>query len=381
MTHRILILDNELDMGGKEKSLYQFIARADRNRFRFAVCCLKEGGYFKQSLSAMGIPFYDGLLRHRFDALAFKSLEQVLRTEKTELVYTFSHPNTVIFSYLAKMRGLVERVVVSYHAMGTETGDRQVAPYLLPLLRRMDALLAVAEIQKDHLVNVERLPREKITVIHNGVDTEKYRPAIDEERARVRHSWGADQGDIVLVTVASLKPLKRVDALLRAAAALRGTGAPIRVVLIGDGPDRGALELLARDLGIAGHVVFTGVRDDVELLLRGADVFVLSSRTEAFPNVVLEAMATGLPVVTTEVGSVREMVEPERSAIVVPPGDDAALAVAIGRLVADASLRGAFGRRGRAIVESRFRFETTCAEREALFEELLARAPVSGVNA
>jgi glycosyltransferase involved in cell wall biosynthesis len=123
-------------------------------------------------------------------------------------------------------------------------------------------------------------------------------------------------------------------------------------------------------------VTFAGVRDDVANVLRACDVLVLSSRvgTETFPNVVLEAMATGLPVITTDVGSVREMVEDGRSALVVPVEDEAALREAIERLVGDAGLRSAFGARGRAIVDARFRIETMCAARESLFEELLAGA-------
>ncbi len=375
MTHRILILDNELDMGGKEKSLFQFIERTDRNRFHFAVCCLKKGGYFKESLSALGVPFYDNLLHHRFDPLAPLSLERVLRIEHPDLIYTFSHPNTVILSYLARLRGLVRRVVVSYHAMGTTGRTRQVVPYIRPLLRRFDALLAVAEIQKDYLVEVEGLPREKLRVIHNGVDTVRYRPATGDERAGIRKELGFDDRDVVLITVASLKPLKRIDALLDAAAALKRGGARVRVVVVGDGPDRDALRALAARLEIEEECWFAGLRDDVDRLLRAADVFVLSSRTEAFPNVVLEAMATGLPVVTTDVGSVREMVEDHRSARIVPVGDDEALAAAIGELVDDAGARRRLGLRGREIVEERFRFDMMCAAREALFEELIGRSP------
>ncbi len=377
MTHRILILDNEFDMGGKEKSLVQFIARADRKRFHFAVCCLKEGGYFKETLASMGVPFYDGILRHRFDALGFMGLERVLRVERPDLIYTFSHPNTVIFSYLAKLRGLVERVVVSYHAMGDTGGTRQVVPYLLPLLRRADALLAVAEIQKNYLVETEGLPREKIRVIHNGVDTVKYRPAAPDERAAARRELGFAPDDVVLIAVASLKPLKRIDALLSAASSLVRGGRAVRVVVAGDGAERAALEALAAHLGIDGRVWFAGVRDDVERLLRASDVFVLSSRTEAFPNVVLEAMASGLPVVTTDVGSVREMVEDGASAVVVPPGDDAALASALDGLARDAARCAALGRRGREIVEERFRFDDMCKKRENLFEELLSVGAVA----
>jgi glycosyltransferase involved in cell wall biosynthesis len=370
MTRRILILDNEFDMGGKEKSLVQFMTRADRNRFHFAVCCLKDGGYFKDALSESGIPFYDGILRHRFDALGFVGLERVLRVERPDLIYTFSHPNTVIFSYLAKLRGLVDRVVVSYHAMGDTGGGRQVVPYLRPLLRRADALLAVAEIQKDYLVETEGLPRDKIRVIHNGVDTSKYRPATAEELMALRSEFGFADSDVVLIAVASLKPLKRIDALLEVAAAIENRA--VRVVVVGDGSERASLEALAARLRISDRVLFAGMRDDVERLLRASDVFVLSSRTEAFPNVVLEAMATGLPVVTTDVGSVREMVEDGTSALVVPAGDNAALAAAVKGLVDGAARRAALGRRGRVIVEERFRFDTMCRRREDLFDELLS---------
>lgn len=376
---RILILDNEFDMGGKEKSLFQFIAHADRARFHFAVCCLKEGGYFKEKLESLGVPFYDHLLRHRFDALGFVGLERVLRAERTQLIYTFSHPNTVLFSYLAKLRGLVERVVVSYHAMGDTGGTRQVMPYLLPVLRRADALLAVAQVQKDYLVQVEGLPRERIQVIHNGVDTNRYRPAATDERLRLRAELGFGRDDVVLIAVASLKPLKQIDVLLRAAARLWRAGVPVRVVIAGDGPDRPALESLAAQLGLVERVWFAGLRDDVERLLQASDVFVLASRTEAFPNVVLEAMATSLPVVTTDVGSVREMVEDGSSATVVPSGDEAALASAIERLVSSAPERARFGERGRQIVDERFRFESMCAKREALFDALLSGAQARAV--
>jgi glycosyltransferase involved in cell wall biosynthesis len=373
MTRRILILDNEFDMGGKEKSLVQFIAHADRKRFHIAMCCLKSGGYFKETLMAMGVPFYDGILRHRFDAAGFFGLARVLRSERPDLIYTFSHPNTVIFSYLAKQRGLAGRVVVSYHAMGDTGGTRQVVPYLLPLLRRADALLAVAEIQKNYLVETERLPRDKIRVIHNGVDTARFQPPTSAERSAIRKELGLGDDEIAIISVASLKPLKRIDALLTAAAGLVTAGEAVRVIVVGDGSERAALEKLAADLGIAARVSFLGLRDDVERVLKASDVFVLASRTEAFPNVVLEAMATGLPVIATDVGSVREMVEPDSSALIVPPGDDAALAASLKTLSRDAALRTRLGQRGREIVNQRFRFDVMCTRREELFEELIAK--------
>jgi len=370
----MLILDTELGMGGKEKLLYEYIARADRNRFRIAVCCLRPGGYFKEKLVAMGVPFYDDLLHHRFDALAFRELENVIRAEKSQIVETFAHPNTVIFAFLARMRALVERVVVSYHAMGTEAPGTIVRPYLHPLLRRMDGHIAVAEIQKRRLVDEVGLREETVRVIYNGVDTSVFRPASAADRTTARRALGLPEDAVVLMAVGSLKSIKGVDVLLRAAAPVMAREPRARLVLVGDGPDRVMLEALANELGIAVRVSFLGIRADVDTVLRAADALVLASRTEALPTVVLEAMATELPVIATRVGGVPEIVESDRSGLLVPAEDADALTRALERVVSDAALRVTLGRRGRAIVEARFRVETMCESRSAYFEELLARS-------
>jgi len=380
VAHRLLILDTELEMGGKEKLLYEFIARADRKRFRIAVCCLKPGGYFKEKIVALGVPFYDDLLRHRFDALAFRELESVIRSERTEIVETFAHPNTVIFSFLARLRALVERVVVSYHAVGTDAHGSIFRPYLRPILRRMDAHIAVAEVQKRQLVDREGLPEENIRVIYNGVDTRAFRPAAGGERLTPRRALGLSETDVVLMSVGSLKPIKGIDVLLRSVAPVMQAHARAKLVVVGDGPDRGALQLLARELGVADRVQFAGLRADVDTLLRAADALVLSSRSEALPTVLLEAMATGLTVVATNVGGVSEIVEAERSGLLVAAEDVAALSSALTRLVADESLRTTMGARGREVVESRFRIETMCENRMAFFEGLLSRSRAYGAN-
>src|SRR5262249_47800775 len=202
--YNILILDNELEMGGKEKLLYQFIERVDRSRLRVVVCCLKRGGFYQKPIQALGVPFYDGLLRHRYDALAFRSLARIMRSEHIHLIETFAHPNTVLLSFLARQQGLAERVVVSHHAVGSAHRARVIPSYTLPVLRRMDAHLAVAEAQRRYLVDVEKLPESRVHLIYNGVDASRYHPASEDERVAARRLLGIADARLVIMAVGSL---------------------------------------------------------------------------------------------------------------------------------------------------------------------------------
>ena len=371
--YRILILDNELGMGGAESNLRDFIAHCDRSRLALSVCCLKQGGHFKAEIEKMGVPFHDRLLRHRFDAAAFRQLASILKSEQIQLIDTFSHPNTVAFAWWAKRRGLVERVVVSYHAVGSPDGGRLVPHYLRPLLRECDALVALSQSHRRYLVEKEGLPDRLMHVIPNGVDTGLFAPPSAAERASRRAEFGFSETDVVFAAVGSLKPIKRVDLLLRAISGVMKKDHRVRLLLVGDGPDRAMLESLAVEMGIASQVTFAGLRSDAHAVMGAADALVISSRSEAFPKVVLEAMATGLPVIATDVGSVSEMVENGRSATVVPPGDEAALASAIEAMVEAPQQRQVFGARGREIVLQKFTIEKMCAAREQLFDSLLRK--------
>ncbi|MFQ5510892.1 MAG: glycosyltransferase family 4 protein [Candidatus Krumholzibacteriia bacterium] len=367
--HNILILENELVMGGLEKKLYDFVSRVDTTHYRISVCCLKLGGYFKEAFVDLGTPFYDGIQKSRFDALALARLMRIIDRERIDLIYTVPHPNTLIFSPLAKLAGGVKRIVVSIHGTGGEDGGRMFKPYQKPFLAGVDRFIAVADRHRQYLRDTENLDASKIDVIHNGVDLETFRPG--EGDGALRDELGIDGAARVVTTVATLKPLKRIDLLLDAAKGIMAANGGVQFVIVGDGAERGRLQERAARLGIGERVIFAGFREDVDKILRLSDLFVLPSRTEAFPNVVLEAMASGLPVVATDVGSVVEMVEDGHSGILVPPGDVDALRTAIGSLLADPGRLRACGARGRRIVEQEYALERMCSKREALFSKLL----------
>jgi len=371
---RVLILENEFNLGGSEKKLFDFIEHADSRRVQVSVCCLKEGGYFRAPLVERGVPFDEKLMDGPFDLRAFARFARVLRQRRPDVVYTMAHPNSVILAAWARARGLVPRFVVSFHAMGSPDGGRLVARWLRPVIRRADRLLAVANMHREYLTRVEKLDAAQIEVIHNGVDTALYHPPHAEERARAREVLGFGDDDVVFIEVASLKPAKRQTALLRAAADVMHRHESVHLAFAGSGPSRDECVALAGELGIADRTHFLGIQRDVAFVLHASDVLVLPScrGTETFPNVVLEAMASGLPVIVTDVGSVREMVEPDETALLIPVDDTIALQSALERIAADVEMRRQMGARGRALVCERFPLELMCREREDLLEHLAA---------
>lgn len=368
-THNILILENELRLGGLEKKLFDFISRLDRDHHHITVCCLKEGGYFKGPLEGIGVTFYDNIMRGRYDVLAFSRLLRIIRKHHIDLIYTIAHPNTMIFADLARRIRAVRRVVVSVHSTGSHKGGPLFRPVQRPFIRSVDRFVSVAGKHKRYLIADEHIDGDRITVIHNGVDLDTFHSGQPDDALRTELRIAPTER--VVISVATLRPLKCIDVLIGAAKGVLERVPNARFLLVGGGSEQARLEAMAKDLGIIDRVIFAGQRFDVPDLLRLADVFVLSSRTEAFPNVVLEAMATGLPVVSTDVGSVSEMVEEGRSAILVPKEDPDALRDAMLQFLEDTAKARAFGARGRAIVEKRFSIETMCEKRTAVFDELL----------
>lgn len=174
----------------------------------------------------------------------------------------------------------------------------------------------------------------RVMLVPDGIDC-----ALFARAARVPRP---PDGRLVVGTVAVLREEKRLDLLIDAFAVLRGT-MPASLVIVGDGPEREALVRHAARVGLSADVEFTGFRRDVEHCYAGFDIFALSSETEQMPNSVLQAMAAGLPVVTTAVGDVARMVAEDNLPFVVPPRDVAALAAAIGQLAREPERRAAIG--------------------------------------
>jgi glycosyltransferase involved in cell wall biosynthesis len=226
---------------------------------------------------------------------------------------------------------------------------------------RAAAVICISDFARSQVASL--LPgagRDHLHTVRCGIDTTAFRPVPRE---------GDAGGTPTILCVAALSPRKGHDVLIGALRRLHDTGLTAHLTLVGDGPERGALDAQAAALGLADHVTFAGAvgHDRVPAFYASADVFCLPSFAEGVPTVLMEAMATELPVVATDVMGVPELVEHERSGLLVRPARADLLADALARLLSDAELRRGLGREGRVRVEREYeRTRSVAALRAAL---------------
>lgn len=206
----------------------------------------------------------------------------------------------------------------------------------------------------------------RLRVVYNGIPAERVTPTRDPRE--MRHGLGIPEGAPVLGTVAGDKPVKGVDVLLRAFAALPLELAATRLVCVGCRPERWEAE--AAGLGLAGRVRFTGRVENVADHLAALSLFVLPSRSESLPNTLMEAICLGLPAVASDVGGVPELIR--GNGLLVPPGDPAALTQALARLLADPAQRERLAAASRALAPE-FSMEAKVTRMEEIYAELLDR--------
>lgn len=250
---------------------------------------------------------------------------------------------------------------------------RRIRKFYRPFVSRY---VAVAPDLGDYLVNAVGVARERVAVITNGVDTARFRPAVSRQPiASAPHEAG--EGLFVAGTVGRLDPMKDHVGLVRAVAllldrepALRRT---LRLVIAGEGTERPRIEAEIARHGLQEVVWMAGERADVASLLQGLDLFVLPSLAEGVSNTVLEAMASGLPVVATDVGANAMLVDAGTTGAIVPPGDGGALADAIARYVRDLSMARQQGAAGRRRAHHSFSLERMVEHYHQLYLDVLAR--------
>lgn len=306
---RIALCITDLDPGGAERCLVELATRLDRQKFEPVVYCLgpRPAGnptWLVDKLEAAGITVHCFAARRpiAFGLLLAKLRKQML-ADAPRIVQTFLfHAN--VLGALAARRAGVEHVVT-----GIRVAEKRAAWHLLLARwgdRFVDRHVCVSQSVRDFSMARGHLPIDKLVVIPNGVDLARFAGVKPASAA----SLGRAGNRRLITCVGRLDEQKGTSWLLEAMRRVFTEVDGLDLLLVGDGPERGQLERLAAQLGIADRVHFAGFRDDVPEILAASELVVLASRWEGMPNVILEAMACGRPVVATDVAGVREALGP-----------------------------------------------------------------------
>ena len=359
-----------LEIGGLENGIVNLV-NAPRAGQRHAIICMTHAGANRSRLRA-DVDVFELDKAEGHDVRAFIRFVRLLRRLRPTVVHTrnWAGFDGVLAARLAGVRAIAhgEHGRDIADPDGTNRRRNALRRVLAPLIRRFTT---VSEDLRRWLIEDVKVDSAKIQRIYNGVDTAHDAPA---DRAEIRAALGVPADAPVIGTVGRLDPVKDQAGLLEAFARLRTTGAVL--VIVGDGPCRADLHGRAAALGLGERVRFLGARKDVAHVLGAMDVFVLPSIAEGVSNTILEAMATGLPVVATRVGGNPELVSPGVTGQLVPRQHPDALADAIDRYLGDPVLRLAHGTQARARAVEMFSLDSMREAYADLYDELGGARPV-----
>ncbi|MGV7206272.1 TIGR03088 family PEP-CTERM/XrtA system glycosyltransferase [Oxalobacteraceae bacterium A2-2] len=374
----VLHLIHQLGIGGLENGLVNLINHMPPERYRHAIVCVKDSTGFAARITRSGVDIISLHKREGKDWRHYLRLFLILRRLRPQLVHT-RNLSGMEGQLLAALAGIRLRIHGEHgRDMGDLHGDSPKYLLLRKLLRPLVGhFIAVSQELESWLVASIGVRRALITRIANGVDSVRFHPRLGPSAAVGPPGFLCEDAFVVggvgrMVEVKDYPAL--VEAFLRLLDSEPSRAATrLRLMIVGDGPARGACLERLRQAGAAGLAWLPGARDDIPQLLRAMDLFVLPSLAEGSSNTILEAMATGLPVVATRVGGNRDLVEPGWSGTLVPPRTPACLADAIGDYYRIPGLARRHGRRARRRVLNQHSLLAMTSAYLAVYDGLLHR--------
>jgi glycosyltransferase involved in cell wall biosynthesis len=384
---RVLRVIARLNVGGPALHVTQLSAQLDKRGYKTTLVAghVGEGeGSMEWVAEELGVkPLFVPALQREIspaaDLPAVLELRRLIKEHRPHILHTHTAKAGAVGRMAAALSGDARPKVV-VHTFHGHVLRGYFSPWRAAFFRRLerqlarfsDALIAVSPEVRDDLIRLGVAPDYKISVIRLGLDLAERTSANPEAASRVRGELGIPADRFVAGWLGRMTEIKRVDDLLRAFALLRDRQ-DADLLLVGDGPLRPRLEDLARELGVEDRCHFVGYQADVGAYIAASDAIVLTSANEGTPVTLIEASAAGKPVVTTDVGGVRDVVEPD-SGIVVPPGDVVAVAQGLDLLASDPALGRRLGEAGRARVTDRYSVPRLVDDVDRLYRELLASA-------
>lgn len=363
---------HHLVIGGLENGLVNLINRIPPHRYRHAIVCMTDYSDFSLRIRRDDVQIFSMDKKFGRDFGVYGKLYKLFRRIRPDVVH--SRNLTALDSLLpATLSGVPVRI---HGEHGRDQFDPEGKNPKYRWLRRLHRpmishYVALSKDLERYLREAIGVPQERITQIYNGVDTDLFHPSPDGREAIGPYS---DPGYFVVGTVGRMQPVKDQVTLVRAMIELWRSDESarkwLRLALVGDGPLRAAIAGLLRRENATELAWLTGARDDVPRLMRGLDLFVLPSLAEGVSNTLLEAMASGLPVVATRVGGNPELIEEGRSGMLVPSADPHAMAAAIREYYLNRDMARRQGVLAREIARRRFGLDVMVTNYLNLYDRL-----------
>jgi len=367
---RILFVTTGLAYGGAETQLKELAIRLKRRGWEVHIASMLPPAAYVEELQAQGIPIYNLRMRRKIpDPRVLFRLAAIVRRERFHVVHAHMvHAN--LLARFARLLAPMPLLICTVHSIIEGGRWREIAYRLTDPLA--DLTTQVSQAGQRRYVRIGAVPAHKIRFIPNGIDTNRFRPDLTA-RHEVRQSLGLGEA-FTWLTVGRLEPVKNHLVLLKAFKQVISAHDPVQLLIVGQGPLRAMLERAIAHASLEKHVRLLGLRRDIPALLNAADGFVLSSFWEGMSMVLLEAAATALPIVATDVGGNAEIVMDRVNGYLVPPAKPDALAEAMQQVMnLPEDARHAMGLAGREHIVQNFDIERVADRWEALYRELLGR--------
>ena len=366
---RIVYIVSQLGQGGAEQQLYYLLKYLRPNA---DLISLAEGGYWLQPIRDLGYRVIELKRQRSFDLSRLRAVQQYIQTEQPDIVHLFMDGEPGAYGRIATLLTRHPHVVVGIRNHPARDTGWYTTLRRYALNRHISMTVSNAMSSHRYMIEQEGILPERARFIPNGLELERFSPTQAAERKTLLPEDWRDK--VIVGTVGALAERKWPEQFVEVARRVLDQTGSVRFVHAGDGDLREKVQQLSRDLGVDQYMRFLGARRDVPAVLQAFDIFLMTSRNEGTPNAAMEAMATGLPCVLTDIGDCRELIVEGETGFIAPVGDADQLARYVLQLAADPALRQRMGQAGYARIQD-YDVHKMAAQYRDLYREILTGSP------
>lgn len=343
-----------LEIGGAEKLAFD-ISRNFDDQFKFSFLCLDSLGELAPRVKQHGMDVFCLNRQAGFDFSLVKKFSRILKEHNVDIIHAHQYTPYFYSVISARLTNCKPKVIFTEHGRHQPDKVRIKRVIFNKIFQPFTNLCTgVSAFSKESLVQFEKIPASKIDLIYNGVDLKKF--PIKYDKNLIREKLGFNKNDTLVGIIARLDPIKDHTTLIDAVSLLKKESVRLKLIIVGDGPEKSLLMDKINLLDLKNEIVFMGTRNDVPEILMALDIFVLPSIMEAMSVTLLEAMSASLPVAATGVGGNKELITDNISGKLVPVGNAQSLAAAIKSLLTNPEFARKLGAEARKSVEKNFSF-------------------------